>query len=86
MAHRLSAKFKSVDIEPLIELVAINSKLISPQPLDEPACRDKNDDMFIACALAGNVKIMISGDKDLHAISGYKGIEVIKPKAFVEST
>jgi predicted nucleic acid-binding protein len=40
--------------------------------------------MFIALALASNVKLIISGDKDLHDISGYKEIEVIKPRAFVE--
>ena len=84
VAHRLSAKFKGVDIKPIIELVTINSTLIFSPSLKEPICRDNNDDMFIACALSGDVKIIVSGDKDLHDISGYKGIEVIKPRAFVE--
>jgi len=84
VAHRLSVKFKGVDIESIIELVAINSTLIAAPPLKEPVCRDINDDMFIACALAGDVKIIVSGDKDLHDISGFCGIEVVKPRAYVE--
>ena len=84
VAHRLSLTFDGIDVEPIIELVAINSTLISAPPLPESVCRDKNDDMFVALALASNVKTIISGDKDLHDISGYQEIEVIKARAFVD--
>lgn len=47
VAHRLSKKFKGVDIEPIIELAAINSTLLSPRPLPKQVCRDKNDDIIL---------------------------------------
>jgi predicted nucleic acid-binding protein len=37
------------------------------------------------CAIAGNSKIIISGDKHLLKVSGYQGIKVLKPREFVDS-
>ena len=34
--------------------------------------------------IAGNTKVVVSGDKDLLATSGYAGITVLTPRAFVE--
>jgi predicted nucleic acid-binding protein len=39
---------------------------------------------FFACALASESKIIISGDKHLLKVSGYQGIEVLKPRDFVD--
>jgi predicted nucleic acid-binding protein len=52
-------------------------------PLPESVCRDPGDDKFLACAVAAKVKRIVSGDKDLLSVSGYRGIEVIKPRDFV---
>jgi putative PIN family toxin of toxin-antitoxin system len=84
VAHRLSSKFKGVDIDALIELVAIESTIISSPPLKKQVCRDKDDDKFIACAIASKTPVIISGDKDLLDISGHEDIEIIKPRSFVE--
>ena len=40
---------------------------------------------FFACALASESKIIISGDKHLLKVSGYEGIDVLKPREFVDS-
>jgi len=84
VALRISQQFQDIDIGSIIELVAIEGAIISSPPLKKQVCRDKGDDKFIACALASRTKIIISGDKDLIDISGYRGIEVIKPRFFVE--
>ena len=45
---------------------------------------DPDDDKFIACAMSATCNIIVSGDVDLLEISGYKGIEVLKPADFVK--
>jgi len=45
---------------------------------------DPHDDKFIECAVFGGVKLIVSGDRDLLSVSGYKGIRVLRPRAFVE--
>jgi len=54
------------------------------EKLPEPVSKDPDDDKFIACAIASKTKIIVSGDKHLLDVSGYKGIEVLTPRQFVE--
>ena len=54
--------------------------------LKEPVCEDPDDDKFLACALASGSKVIISGDKLLLKISGYQGIQVLNPRAFVDQS
>jgi predicted nucleic acid-binding protein len=49
----------------------------------EPVCSDPDDDKFLACAIAGGSKIIVSGDKHLLKISGFQGIEILKPQELV---
>ena len=44
----------------------------------------KDDDKFLACALASGAGTIVSGDKHLLSVSGYRGIEVLRPRAFVD--
>lgn len=52
--------------------------------MTEPVCDDPDDDKFLACAIASGTKIIVSGDKHLLRVSGYQGIEVLKPKTFID--
>ncbi len=51
-----------------------------PSPL--PACRDPDDEKFLACAAATGA-ILISGDKDLLSINGALGVSILSPRAFI---
>jgi uncharacterized protein len=79
----LSRKYKGLDVGSFINLMTINSTVVSPVNLPEPISSDPDDDKFIACALSADCKLIISGDKHLLDISGYAGIQVLKPAAFV---
>jgi putative PIN family toxin of toxin-antitoxin system len=81
----LSQKYKGVDVNPIINLMTIHSTVISPINLPQPVSSDPDDDKFIACALSAHCKIIISGDKHLLDISGYEGIQVLKPATFVKN-
>ena len=80
----LKKKYPPTDASEFLELAALNSEYYQPKKLLEPICEDPDDDMFVACALAGSVKIIVSGDKHLLDISGFHNIEVLKPRVFLE--
>ena len=71
VSHILAKKYASVDLGPILELVTIYAKMYTPVVLEKPVSRDPDDDKFIACALAADIKIIVSGDQDLLSISGY---------------
>jgi len=80
----LAAKFPGVDLDPWIELLILKAKLCEAAPLGESVCTDPDDDKFIACGIATRTKLIVSGDRHLLDVSGYQGITVLKPRAFVE--
>jgi putative PIN family toxin of toxin-antitoxin system len=80
----LANDFPKVDLGSFLELLAINTELVRPKKLQNPVCEDPDDDKFLACALAGKSNIIISGDKHLLKVSGYKGIKVLRPRKFVD--
>ena len=84
VAKELTAQFPSVNVRRILELVAAKAECYSPHRLMEPVCGDPDDDKFIACALASKCKIIVSGDKHLLKVSGFRGIKVVKPAEFVD--
>ncbi len=85
VAESLVGKFPKIDILPIIELMTIHGQLIDAEGFDVSVCDDPDDNKFMECAIAGNSEIIISGDKHLLKVSGYQGIEVLKPREFVDS-
>jgi uncharacterized protein len=73
-----------VDYERLLDMHQANAVVVTASRLGRSVCRDPDDDKFLACAIAGNARIVVSGDKDLLATSGYAGITVLTPRKFVE--
>ena len=80
----LAEEHPGVDLKTLLNFVLEHAKVYKSVVLKEPICEDPDDDKFIACALAGGSKVIISGDKHLLKISGYQGVEVLNPRAFVD--
>jgi putative PIN family toxin of toxin-antitoxin system len=83
VGSELSIKYPSVDIKPFLTLVAQEGLMIAPEPLPDPVCADADDDKFIACALAAACDIVVSGDRHLLKVSGFRGISVLTPREFV---
>lgn len=46
--------------------------------------RDRKDDKFIACAVAGQVRYVITTDKDLLDMEVFAGIQLLAPHRFLE--
>ncbi len=85
VAESLVGKFPKIDILQIIELMTIHGQLIDAEGFDVSVCDDPDDNKFMECAIASNSKIIISGDKHLLKVSGYQGINVLKPREFVDS-
>ena len=85
VSESLSSKFTSIDIIPIIELLTVHCEFIDTQGVNISVCDDPDDDKFIECAVASKCKTIISGDKHLLKLSGYDGIDVLKPRQFVDN-
>lgn len=84
VAELLNDKYKDNDINPILNLIAMNSDIVDSIDLPFSLCEDPSDDKFIACAISGRIKFIVSGDKHLLKLSGYKNINILKPKEFID--
>ena len=84
VSDELSTQFPEVDLSPMLQLVASKARLVEAAPLTEAVCDDPDDDKFFACADAAGVSVIVSGDRHLLKASGYQGIEVVRPRQFVD--
>jgi uncharacterized protein len=48
-----------------------------------PKCRDPADEKFLILAVAGQVSMIVSGDKDLLALHGQDGLSILSPLNFL---
>ena len=80
----LAAQFPRVDLSPWMALIASHALVVDAPDLPAQVCSDSDDDRFLACAIAGGVKVIVTGDKALLATSPYKGITVLTPRQFVD--
>jgi uncharacterized protein len=81
----LESKYGGSDFDSFAALLALKSEFVdAPDYLVKPVCADRDDDKFLACALASGIRLIVSGDEHLLAVDDWQGIEVIKPRAFVD--
>jgi len=76
---------EDVDLGPILHLITMKAELVDAPPLEEQVVTDSDDDKFLACALAGKVRYIVSGDRALQKVSGWSGVEVLSPRAFVDA-
>jgi putative PIN family toxin of toxin-antitoxin system len=84
VARRLSREFPGVDAGPFLEMLSARARVVEAADLPAPVCVDPADDKFLACALAGGARVIVSGDRGLQRVSGHRGIDVVGPRRFVE--
>jgi putative PIN family toxin of toxin-antitoxin system len=85
VGEELTARFPGVSLAPFLALLVMNAEIVEAPGLSDQVSRDRDDDKFIACALAANCQTIISGDKDLLEVTGYQGLKVVAPREFLES-
>jgi putative PIN family toxin of toxin-antitoxin system len=80
----LERKFRqrAIDARVTLHLFAETFTLVTPDILDPPTCRDRDDDVVLATALAGECAAIITGDQDLLILNPFRGIQALAPSAF----
>ena len=80
----LTRKFhqRAADVRDAIRLLAETFTLVTPDALDSPVCRDHDDDVVLATALAGECAAIVTGEQDLLILDAFHGIRVLAPTAF----
>ena len=61
----------------LIESYQRLAVLVEPPPLSAPVSRDADDDHVLACALAAQVALIVSGDEDLLSLGAFNHMRIL---------
>ncbi len=67
----------------ILEILTVHSPLLDAFPLPVPVSADPDDDKFRAAAVASGASVIVSGDRHLVDVSGWRGIEVLTPREFI---
>ena len=80
----LTRKFhqRAVDVRAALRLFEETLTLVAPDALEPPICRDRDDDVVLATALAGGCAAIVSGDQDLLILDPFRDIRVLSPSTF----
>ena len=79
VAERLHEQFPSVNYRRPLSILESKLTMVRPVALGETVCRDPDDDAILSCALGGKAKVICSGDGDLLALNGFRGLEIMNP-------
>ena len=69
-------------VDEAVELALSRMRLVEAEPLPEPVCRDADDDLVLAAALAARAHALVTGDEDLLTLGEYRKIAIVAPAAF----
>ena len=74
----------AVEIEDLVDILSIQAEIVDPLPNQTPDLRDPNDlpvlGTLLAAQRAGGADYLVTGDKDLLAMSG--SFPIVTPAQF----
>ena len=82
VGERLAARAPGADLGPVLDLIAAHASFVLAPSLPEPVCRDPDDDKFLACAVAAEATVLVSGDRDFLIVSSYRGVTILSPRDF----
>jgi putative PIN family toxin of toxin-antitoxin system len=60
-------------------------EFVCPQIVVRAVDDDPDDNRILECALAANASVIVSGDRHLLALGGYKSITIVSPRQFLDS-
>lgn len=81
---KLRAKAPRLARLDLGQILALFERAEVIEPMEVPrVCRDPNDDMFIACAIGGGARFLVTEDLDLLDLHEHQGIEICRAERFL---
>jgi uncharacterized protein len=86
LAEKLAGKLGlAPERTPFFLVYQRRARLVSPLPLPARVCRDPDDDLVLATALAAQVDVIITGDKDLLTLKTHGGVRIRSPRQFMDA-
>ncbi|MHB1942751.1 MAG: putative toxin-antitoxin system toxin component, PIN family [Acidiferrobacteraceae bacterium] len=84
LEEKLAGKLEFTHSETREVLVLLQSKmeLVQPAVLEAPVCRDPDDDVVLATAVAGACDCVVTGDQDLLVLERFRNISILAPTDF----
>ena len=80
---RKYSRLSDDQVERLLDTLWVSTTRIPPSPGFPAVAADPDDDKFLACTLAGEADVIVSGDKHLLTLGEYAGIPILSPAAFL---
>ena len=80
---RLGVSRPGLEYREILATLAGHGTLVPDGSSDEPITEDPDDDKFMLCAVHSGA-VVVSGDTHLHEASGWKGVQVLRPRAFLD--
>jgi putative PIN family toxin of toxin-antitoxin system len=81
----LTRKFHGRGVAIDLELAALQRQAHRVQPTETiTACRDKDDNRVLECAVAAQAQLIVSGDNDLLTLCSFRGIRILTARAFLD--
>ena len=69
---------------PLLSQLRDEAEIVAPARLAKRVCRDKDDDVVLATAVAGKADAIVTGDDDLLVLKRFREIAIVSPRQFIE--
>lgn len=77
-------KFSSEETDEVIGLLSERAITVVPADLEEPVCRDSDDDVILGTAIAAGADCIVTGDADLLVLGRFQSIDIVRPADFAE--
>ena len=80
---RLAASRSALEYEAVLATIIGHGTLVADTTSEEAITVDPDDDKFMLCARTAGA-LVVSGDSDLLDVSGWQGVDVLKPRDFLD--
>ena len=67
----------NMSVREVVRNYRLVATMVDSEPIDPVVIRDPDDDMVLACALASESEIIVSGDRDLLDLKEYHDIRIM---------
>ena len=81
---RIAKRTDPSERQTILDALRNSSRFVEPVVLP-PTCRDRDDDVVLGTALAGNADCIVTGDDDLLVLDPFQGIRILAPADFLEA-
>lgn len=79
--EKFAKRFQAAGLTPLgiVKEIRRMAYMVAPTNVPRVIVSDADDDQVLACAVAGQADLIVSGDKHLHTLGGsYQGIPIVR--------